>query len=252
MSRSNPTADHSPHPCQKWLEWDGSEGGLRYYDKAQKKNIPMGVELGFIVLDQTVTIKGWHDGSDSGIYSNEVRDTKDGILLVKAFKGGELANGLYANIRDKVVAHGGKFTANIYLAYRVGKDAPLSLACLQLSGAALNAWIEFRNEHRSDIYTKAIRIKGFTEGKKGKITFRVPNFHVAEITPESDEQAKAVDKFLQDYLTTYFGRSKTAQTVPPADVEEPDPQSPGEPEPPQRPPAGKVDTSLELDEVPFN
>jgi len=58
MSRSNPTADHSPHPCQKWLEWDGSEGGLRYYDKAQKKNIPMGVELGFIVLDQTVTIKG--------------------------------------------------------------------------------------------------------------------------------------------------------------------------------------------------
>ena len=119
MSRSNPT-DNTPNPCTRWYEWDGANGGVRYYDKEAKKNIPVPDSFVFILLDELGTIKGWHDASDSGIYSNEVRDTKQETLLVKSFKGGVLAEGLYANIRDRVTskAVGGKFSMSCYIGYK--------------------------------------------------------------------------------------------------------------------------------------
>ena len=222
MSRSNPT-DNTPHPCTRWIEWDGSNGEFRYYDKEKKENVTLGNTLTFILLDQTATIRGWHDASASGIYSNEVRDIKQDVLVVKAFKGGLLAEGTYSTIRDRIIAQDGHFTANLYVAIKVGDE--LSIASVQLKGAALSSWMDFAKKNRVDIYKKAIRCKGYEEGTKGKIKFRTPIFSIAEVSPETDAKALDCDRVLQEFLTGYFKRTRTEQVQsPPAKTNAPEPK----------------------------
>lgn len=228
MSRSNPT-DNAPHPCTRWIEWDGSNGEFRYYDKEQKKNVSIGDGLTFILLDQLATIKGWHDASESGIFSNEIRDIQQDVLVVKAFKGGTLAEGTYKPIRDKIIAHGGHFTANLYSAIKI--DDELAIASIQFKGAALSVWMEFSKKNRADLYKKAVRCKGFTEGKKGKIVFRTPVFSLAEVSPETDSKALDCDRVLQEFLKSYFSRTRVEQVVR-SPVEDPAMHQDGDEQPP--------------------
>jgi hypothetical protein len=227
MSRSNPT-DNTPNPCTRWFEWGGSSGSISYYDKEKKENVDVGNNFVFILLDELACVKGWHDASDSGIFSNEVRDTKKDTLLVKAFKGGILAEGFYSNIRDRIVAQGGHFVQNCYIGYKNGND--LALGSIQFKGSALNAWVEFKKACGStiangksikDIYAKAVKISGFTEGKKGSITYRVPQFSIVPISLETDSAAVKLDETLQAYLTSYLARTKTEQVSKPAEPEAP-------------------------------
>ena len=75
MSRSNPNTGSS-NPSTRWHEWAGDKGILKYYDKAQAATVEVPLPFTFILLDETATVKGWHDASESGIYANEVRDTR--------------------------------------------------------------------------------------------------------------------------------------------------------------------------------
>lgn len=216
MSRSNPT-ENAPHPCARWIDWDGSNGGFKYYDKETKQTVPVPDGFTFILLDQLATIKGWHDASESGIYSNEVKDIRQDVLVVKAFKGGTLAEGVYKDIRDKIIAHGGHFTANLYSAVKI--DEELKIASVQFKGAALSAWMEFAKQHRADLYKKAIKCKGFNEGKKGTIVYKTPIFHLIDVSPETDAKALDCDRVLQEFLTGYFSRTRTEQVAAAAPVQ---------------------------------
>ena len=89
MSRSNPSVN-APNPAARWYEWNGETGTVRYYDKEAKKNIDVPLPFTFLLLDELACVKGWHDPSQSGIYSNEVRDTTKDKLLVKAFNSVDL------------------------------------------------------------------------------------------------------------------------------------------------------------------
>lgn len=221
MSRSNPT-DRSSNPATRWFEWDGENGGVRYYDKATSVNVAVGEKMTFILLDELATVKGWHNDSDSGIYANEVRDTVAEPFVVKAFKGGVIAQGFYRQIRDRIAAAGGKFVNNCYVAYR--EEGVVKIGSLQFKGAALNSWVEFKKAHRSDLYKKAIAITGHETGKKGKITYCTPTFAVRDITPETDEEAKQLDIQLQEYLKSYFSRTRVDQ-VSQATAHEPEAES---------------------------
>lgn len=193
------------------MEWDGQSGCLSYYDKATKDNVPVGNKFTFILLDQLACIKGWHDASESGIFSNEVKDTRRDPLVVKAFKSnGVLAQGVYAQIRDRVKAVGGKFHANLYIAYR--EQDQMKIGSIMLKGAALREWMEFSKEHKSELFKKAVQITGSKEGKKGSITYATPVFAMKEITEETDNQATELDRQLQIYLTQYLNRP-TIQTA---------------------------------------
>lgn len=222
MSRSNPTENSTPNPAVRWFEWNGEHGVVRYYDKETKKNVDVGSDFTFILLDQLGSVRGWHDASDSGIYSNEVKDTRQEVLVVKAVKGGELATGIYKDIKDRVNTLGGQFVANCYIAFKNG--AGLAIGSLRLKGAALGAWMEFTKAHRADLYKKAVRINDFTEGKKGRIVFRVPNLSLKDISPETDAIAVALDQELQVFFDSYFKRTKREQV----DVQHTEePQEPG-------------------------
>jgi hypothetical protein len=215
MSRSNPQ-DHLANPAVRWFEWNGELGTARYYDKDAKKNVDVGTDFTFILLDKLASIRGWHDASESSIYSNEVRDTTRDPLIVKSFKGGTLAEGLYREIKDHVTskAVGGQFVTNCYIAFK--HDGALAIGSIRFKGAALGAWMDFEKAHRAEIYKQAIAITGYTEGKKGRIVFRVPVFEVKPLSTESNNQAVALDAELQAYLSAYFKRTTRDQAHPPA------------------------------------
>jgi hypothetical protein len=209
MSRSNPSENSNPNPAVRWFEWNGEKGIVRYYDKDAKQNVDVGSDFTFILLDQLGSVRGWHDASDSGIYSNEVKDTRQEAMVVKAFKGGTLAEGIYKDIKDRVNSVGGQFVANCYIAFK--KDGALAIGSLRLKGAALGAWMEFTKAHRADLYKKSIRINGYTEGKKGKVVFRVPVLSMKDISAATDEAAVALDRELQTFFDSYFKRTKVEQ-----------------------------------------
>ena len=209
MSRSNPH-EHASNPATRWLEWNGENGVVRYYDKDAKKNVDVGTEFGFVLLDELGSVRGWHEPSQSGIYSNEVRDTREDVLIVKSFKGGTLAEGLYKDIKDRVNAVGGQFVANCYVGVKNGGGA-LSIGSVRFKGAALGAWMEFRKQHRNELYAKGVRITGFTEGKKGRITYRMPVFKIVELAKDTNDAAVTLDKQLQEYLTGYLTKTKRDQ-----------------------------------------
>lgn len=222
MSRSNPQEHGSTNPAVRLFEWHGGKGVVRYYDKDAKQNFELPLPFTFIWLDQLGTVKGWHNASDSGIYANEVKNTSTDVLTVKAFKGGVIAEGLYAEIKDRVNKAGGHYVANCYIAFKDGDE--LAIGGLRFKGAALGAWMEFVKANRNAVHEQAVAITGAVKGKKGSITFYTPTFEIKAVSGDTDSQAVTLDKVLQEYLTGYLkhGRKDTA-SPPDADTYEPPP-----------------------------
>ncbi len=208
MSRSNPTVN-APNPAVRWFEWNGEHGGVRYYDKEAKKSVDVGTTFSFLLLDQMGAVGGWHEPSQSGIYSNEVRDTRQDVLVVKSFKGGTLAEGLYKAIKDRVNVQGGHFVANCYIAFK--RDDELVIGSIKFKGSALGAWMDFCKTNKAALLKKAIEIDGFTEGKKGRVVYRTPNFKLRDVSETTQNIAVALDKELQEFLAAYLARTKRDQ-----------------------------------------
>lgn len=223
MSRSNPT-DGVRNPSTRWFEWaGGDEGGfVRWYNKDTKETTKVEGAFTFLLLDELATVKGWHEPSESSIYANEVRDLRQEALVVKSFKGGELASGLYADIKDRIVAKGGHFHGSIYIAYKDGEE--LKLGNLGLKGAALGAWMEFKKAApmKKDASGKSVRsyfvdavtISGYEQAKKGGTTYRVPKFSLKAVGEATNQQALGLDAELQAFLDGYFKRPKAEAAKP--------------------------------------
>lgn len=218
MSRSKQKTENtgSSNPCKYFIEW--KNGSFSYYDKVQEKTIDLGHKITFMVLDSLSTIKGWDDKSTSSIYSNEVRNTVKDVLNVKSFKGGDLVSGLYKEIKDRVIALGGRYVASIYIATKI--DGKVVMGNLQLKGAALQVWSDFNKENRDDILNKAVSVHSKEERKKGATKWEVPMFKIIDITEKSNEEANALDVVLQDYLTDYLSGNKTTSTETKTEVTE--------------------------------
>ena len=231
MSRRNPT-EGTRNPCTRWFEWAGGDDGgfVRWYDKDSKQTVKVEGAFTFLLLDELSTVKGWHEPSESSIYANEVKDTRQDVLVVKSHKGGELVSGLYKAIQDSIVAKGGHYHASIYIAYKDGDG--LKLGNLGLKGAALSAWMDFKKGAGKGLHTQAVTITGFTPGKKGATTFRVPKFALKEVSAATNEQALEVDDVLTAYLADYFKRPKADAAKPAGNGYEDEPQfAPEEHEP---------------------
>jgi len=220
MSRSNPT-EIIPNPALRWFEWQGSKGNIRYYDKEKKENVGIELPFEFILLDQLSTIKGWHDNSEAAIFANEVRDTRNEPFVVKSFKLREpIAEGFYADIKDKVKANGGSLVSNCYIAF-TDDSGHLAVGSLQFHGSALGGWMEFSQDkaNRPELFKKGIRITGSKSGKKGSITFEIPLFEFYELSSDASEIAVDLDKELQAYLRNYFKHPRSEQAETPQEEE---------------------------------
>jgi len=208
MSRSNPT-ENAPNPSERWFEWNGAEGHFRYYDKEKKERVDLAPDFIFILLDRLVSVRGWHEASESGIVSNEVRNTKEEPIAVRSFKGGLIAAGLYSDIRERIIAAGAHFTTTLYCAWK-DETGKLKMGAVQLKGAALSAWFEFEKANRKAVWEQAIRVKGSKADKKGNVQFRTPIFSLVKVSEETNKEATFLDMGLQEYLKGYFERTRTA------------------------------------------
>ena len=221
VSRANPNAGVT-NPSSRWFEWRGGEGVIQWYDKdlaAKSKdkkagNVVIKVDakhpFRFIVLDVLASVKGYNKKRKSGIYSNEVRDTRSDPFIVKFFDGDTIAEGVWADIKDKVVANKGGFCAVCYIAFKDGDE--LKIGAIQLKGCALGPWFDFQKKHRNDIDTKGVAIVGSEDDTTGDVEFKKPIFVVVEISPETNVKAGELAKELAAFHAAYFSRTTVART----------------------------------------
>lgn len=200
MSFSQPTKVENP--ALHFFEW--RHGKLSWYKKGEEKgkgeNIDAKLPFEFIVLDELSNVTGYHKPSDSGIISNEVKDTRDQELHVRSFKGGDIARGLYADIKDTIKGAGGKYTRSIYIAEKVNGQYVISH--IKFSGAAYGAWYEFTKNHNPE--TGKFLLTGSVEGQNGATTYQMPTFKYGTLTEADIQAATELDTDLQKYLERYI------------------------------------------------
>lgn len=204
MARSDAYKTSTESPVKKYLSWSSNDKCFTYYDRELKENKKLPLPLKLIHLDEMATIKGWHDPSTSGIYSNEVKSTKNEPLTVRAFKGGDLASGLYQDIKLKVNGLGGDYHASIYF-FLNGEVVNLAI-----KGSALMTWSEFAKENRKTFLGSYIEITGALDAKKGSVKYSIPVFKAGGAI-ELSVNEKAEDAY--DNLQAYFKSRKEGQSA---------------------------------------
>ena len=202
MSKSNPNLEN---PCKKFIEFKADEGKFIYYNKETEKQVEVPLPIYFCVLDELSTVKGFNKKHESSIYSNEVHSINNEILRVRTFKGGESVTGFYKDIRDSIVAMGGKFTKSVY-SLLIHNDLSYEFVNFQFKGAAFSAWLE--KKINTDKFI--VGITEFVEEKNGNNTYQVPIFKAYKMSPEIDAAAIEQDKILQEYLKVYKAKQPEA------------------------------------------
>ena len=206
------------NPATKPMQWSSDHSAFKYWDKTkgeQKEdgtftgaNIIVALPLTFIVLDTLSTIRGYSKTDKCGYYSNEVRDLKKEILVVKN-KTGECEKGLYADIIRSEHIKGAKYCQSVYIAHK--ESETLVIANIQMVGSCLSAWIDFRK--KNDVYKGAVSVSGFEEKVNGKTTYNEPIFKFIPVSETTKKEAIELDKILQEYLVKYFNKSKIDQVT---------------------------------------
>lgn len=213
MSRSQPQITN---PCTKFIEISSDDGTFFYYDKEKELKILVPMPVYFAVLDELSTIQGFNKRNKCGVYSNEIHSTVKEVLRVKTFKGGESAIGFYQDIRDTIVAMGGKFAKSVY-ALLVDPEGGAEFVNFSFKGAAFSAWLDKGFNPMNFI----VGVSEFVEEKNGNNTYQVPVFKAFKSNPEIDAAAVEQDKVLQEYLRVYKAQIPEAEIAKAEAVEEP-------------------------------
>jgi hypothetical protein len=202
---SQPTTN----PATKFFEWKSNEKTFAYFDKETKTNVSVELPFKFLVLDELHTVKGWNDATESGIYSNEVKWISKDEMIVKPFKGNEIARGLYKDIKEKAKAAGGHYVKSIYIMLEDG-----SIANLQLKGAACQAWGDFTSKGKQRLLDEWVSVVGFDEAKKGSVKYTTPIFgYLASIGDAENDLANEAFNTLEAYLKTYLAKAEAVAEV---------------------------------------
>ena len=212
MSRSAPT-NTLVNPAVRFIDWDSEKGQFKYWDKDKKENVEMELPVKFYVLDELTTIKGFSDKHQGGMWSNEVKYL-DSPKLKVAGKGKDgkmfnVAEGLYSDIKDAVVASGGKYTRSLYVAMLDEKDE-YQIFNFQLKGAAFSGWLDFCKDKKGSIMTDLIICNDFKREKKGATKYTIPVFSSESASEEGNEAAINLDVKLQEFLKLYFEKTQAS------------------------------------------
>jgi hypothetical protein len=191
----------STNPATKFLQWKSNDKVFAYWDKVKSENVQIKLPFKFQFLEHFHTVKGWNDASESGIYSNEVKFISKEPLKVRAFKGGDIAEGLYSDIRPKIRDAGGKYFRSVYVISEDGE-----IINLQFKGAVVSAYSDFMNEHENKIEGSWIEINKAEDKKKGATKYSVPIFEVGKQFTQSemdlaDEKYKDIVNYFDKYTS---------------------------------------------------
>jgi|SRR5690606_25023621 len=200
MSRKAEFQKQSPNPASRFLEWKSDKQCFQYWDKEAQKNVEVPLPVKFLVLKEMHTVKGFHDASQSGIASNEVVRIGDEPLKVYSFKGGEIANGLYSQIRTEVRDAGGYYVKSIYAMTEDGE-----IVNFQLKGSAVSEWSDFTQKTRSRLFDEWVEVYEAETKKKGRVEYSVPKFRFSgSATNAQSDKAEEVYGILKTYMDAYL------------------------------------------------
>lgn len=204
-NRRQAFAQPQTNPSTKFIEWKSNDKGFSYYDKETKENVAIPLPFKFLVLDELHTVKGWNDASSSQINSNEVKFISRDEMVVKPFKGNEIAKGLYKDIKEKIKASGGHYVKSVYCMLEDG-----SIANLQLKGAACQSYGDFTAKTRSRLTDEWVVVAKAIDGKKGAVKYTTPGFEFDKSLSESEaDLADEAFNTLEAYLKTYLTKAET-------------------------------------------
>lgn len=216
MSRSR-NVDKPVNPTEMFLRWSSDAKSWTFFKKDDDggHNVVLDIKTPFIVLDVLNTVGGFDEKENSGIWSNEVRTTKDQLAVHAGKK--LLATGPWEVVKGQTDA---KFAQSVYVMAKV--DNEYVLANLKLTGAALSSWFDFVKEigGRSSLYGDVvISVVGVEDKKKGRTEYSQPTFGIVSrtLTGEASAMASEMDTKLQAYLDIYL----TERTSPAFDEEQP-------------------------------
>lgn len=217
MARLKRPTTTTENPSTKFLGWKSNDKVFSYYEKEKGENVMVELPLKFLFLEHYHTISGWNNASDSRIYSNEVLSIGGEVMKVNSFKGGEIASGLYKDIKDVIKNAGAYYMRSVYVMMEDG-----TIANIQLKGSAVAKYSDFYNENKHLLDNQWIEVNKAIDGKKGAVKFSTPEFVVGgNITKDEDKKANEVAGVLESYMDSYFGRVK--EEVTPDAVEGDDP-----------------------------
>jgi hypothetical protein len=189
------------NPSTKFIEWKSNDKCFSFYDRETSANVSIQLPFKFLVLDELHTVKGWNDASSSQINSNEVKFISRDEMVVKPFKGNEIAKGLYKDIKERIKAAGGHYVKSVYCMLEDG-----SIANLQLKGAACQSYGDFTAKTRSRLTDEWVVVAKAIDGKKGAVKYTTPGFEFDKSLSESeadlaDEAFNTLEAYLKTYLT---------------------------------------------------
>lgn len=207
------------NPAKRFLKI--KSGAVSYYDKENQKNVEITTPFSFVVLDQVASVGGWSDADESGYWSNEVRAVGKDTLTVRTSKGIK-ESGIWRDIKGSSSLAGAKYNSVLYIAHQSTNG--MDIAKLSLSGASLNAWIEFTRSNR--VQNSKVVLEGWEDAKKGAVKYKVPVFKSESIDNDTKAAAVKLDKELQLYFADYFSSNNSYQeavdnSAPIEDFEEP-------------------------------
>ena len=200
MSLSQPKSGNT-NPAKKFIKYSSTKSFF-YYDKQKEDNVQMPDKFYVIPLDSLATVTGWSDDSMSSIYSNEVRSVAKDELNVRSFKGGEIAKGLWSNIKEKVKVKGGNFTTSMYCAL-IENGKVTELVNLHLSKSALAPLFDIDLKYDGSILEVS---QDPEELKKGSVKYKLPKFVLHAAKPNLVDEAINLDVELQSYLSDYLNK----------------------------------------------
>jgi hypothetical protein len=208
-NRRQAFAQPQTNPSSKFIEWKSNDKGFSYYDKETKENVAIPLPFKFLVLDELHTVKGWNDASSSQINSNEVKFISRDEMVVKPFKGNEIAKGLYKDIKEKIKAAGGHYVKSVYCMLEDG-----SIANLQLKGAACQSYGDFTAKTRSRLTDEWVVVAKAIDGKKGAVKYTTPGFAFDKSLSESEaDLADEAYNTLEAYLKTYLTKAEPIDAI---------------------------------------
>jgi len=197
MSRTDTQASNKiKSPIKYYIEFGGAEGVWAYWDG--EKNVRVDA-LEFVVMDVRSSIGGWSDSNNCRIHSNIVKNVQV-PFSVKAGKN-VIVEGLYKDIKNEIIAAGGKFVTNIFAMAKIDEVwAPVDI---QLSGACLRDWSAFVEASGNifKVYSATVTAARGEQQKKGSVKYYTPTF---VLNPLVEEVAVAADEFDRDFLKPYL------------------------------------------------
>lgn len=211
MARFSHTSQESKssNPTTKYLEWKSNDKCFEYYDKEAGQKVKVKLPLKFAFINHYHTVKGWHDSSSSGIWSNEVFYIGKEKMTVRAFKGGEIASGLYKDIKAKVNSAGGRYHRSIYVMLEDG-----SLANISLKGSAVSEWSDFISVNENAAMNAWVQVDSAKELKKGSVKYTAPDFTLGTTFGAKvlKDVVNATEQ-IKEYMTGYFDNSPKEERV---------------------------------------